>query len=133
MKSGGLAQAKAILWWLQQSFEARAEIVEGGNSVQSALWELSHFIGEHSRPEYVNVWASQPTLDLVVLREAFKREDIALPWKYWNERCLRTALDILLFTDNIDRKGVHHHALDDATNQAKELIEAFKLQNKKGE
>lgn len=66
------------------------------------------------------------------LPNAFGRCGIALPWRYANERDVRTIVALGRQLLNIDPKytvkrvGTHHHALADAEHQAIYVSEVFK-------
>ena len=46
-----------------------------------------------------------------------------IPWKFWDISCLRTLMNVL---DKRLPKANNHNALDDATAEAKVLIEILK-------
>ena len=112
-----------VLWWLEQSDEARAELTgKEPFSLLVALSEFKCFIGEDAI-----VWGCGSDFDNVILANAWKKVITCkeVPWKFWNNRCYRTMKSV--FRDvKMERKGTHHNALDDAISQAEHLIEIAK-------
>jgi hypothetical protein len=109
-------------WWDNQSDEAR-EVLYSPHKVKIkvALRELSDFIG--SKKDNVKIWGNGATFDNVILANAYKRMGLKAPWHYRNNRCYRTVL--AMAKDNgykeTPRQGTHHHALDDAEHQVRNL------------
>lgn len=128
---GGETDASTIDFWLQQSEEARAEIHDPHNrlAINSALIELAEFI---DRPAAIHgeqyVWGNGATFDNVIISTAFKRSHIERPWPYWNDRDLRTLIDLYPEAKaSTAFVGTKHHALDDAMHEARILCAALAL------
>ena len=72
----------------------------------------------------IRVWANGPQFDLVILQSAFDRYGIKRPWICWQERCVRTALELAGYEKGsvswIER-GPRHRALNDARHEARKL------------
>lgn len=72
----------------------------------------------------IRVWANGPQFDLVILQSAFDRYGIKRPWICWQERCVRTALEMAGYekgsTSWVER-GPRHRALNDARHEARKL------------
>ncbi|EMC8779825.1 3'-5' exoribonuclease [Providencia rettgeri] len=116
--------AETIIWWMKQSSEARSEIITGGTSIISALRELSEFINESSISSSLKVWGNGSSFDNVILRSTYERYDRTAPWMFYNDRDIRTIVDIGRSFDfdpkvNMPFDGVQHNALADAIHQAK--------------
>lgn len=116
---GGVMDASTVVWWLQQSEQARKEISSKGIfSIEAALRMFSEFASGYGKE--VRIWGNGAAFDNVILRQAYKRAGIEAPWKYSNDRCYRTVAasrkDI-----PINRTGTHHNALDDAISQARHM------------
>jgi hypothetical protein len=73
----------------------------------------------------IRVWANGPQFDLVILQSAFDRYGIKRPWVCWQERCVRTALEMAGYEKGsiswIER-GPRHRALNDARHEARKLF-----------
>lgn len=116
----GLAiDAGTVLWWLDQSAEARAAFVIGQQDAMPllvALEALEDFMA--TTAECSELWVNGASFDLPILASAYRAVDLPLPWKFWQERDLRT-LKALDKNTRIERAGIHHNALDDALHQAR--------------
>ncbi len=128
---GGETDASTFDFWLQQSDAARAEIYDHHNRlpINEALLELAEFIDRptatHGRPF---VWGNGATFDNVIITTAFRRSHIERPWPYWNDRDLRTIVDLYPEAKaNTPFVGEKHHALDDAMHEARILCAAIAL------
>ena len=124
MKAGGTVDASTILWWMQQSDEARAAFRRPGMHIAEALgmfrvWLLdSRFDG--------NVWGNGAAFDNVVLRSAYVRLGLTQPWSFRNDRCFRTVKALYPQID-WSYQGTAHNALDDAKSQAVYLMEGVRV------
>ncbi|POY57383.1 hypothetical protein PB70LOC_03267 [Pectobacterium versatile] len=123
MHSGGIPDAKTIIWWTEQNEGARAAINKGFPQHQ-VLHDLKKFIAENRDPEYLHVWGNGPGFDNVILRESYKRECCGEIWRYNNDRDVRTIVELgraIGFDPKKDMPfdGERHHALADAIHQAK--------------
>ncbi|WP_182310689.1 3'-5' exonuclease [Aeromonas media] len=115
-----------VLWWLRQSDEARAQISGQGYVLLSeALWDLSSWITKSCSLPNVKLWGNGASFDNVILRNAYEATIKVAPWDYWNDRDVRTIVDLgrsLLGFDpkkELPFEGVRHSALDDAKHQAR--------------
>lgn len=132
MAIGGEVDASTVQWWLQQSAEARAEIdgsQPGTVYLATALHSLAQFMGEgQASPDHILVWGNGSSFDNVILRGAFERCWNSAPWKFWNDRDLRTLLAIFPEAKKaVEFKGIKHHALHDALHEAHQLCHALAL------
>ncbi|EOB6369188.1 3'-5' exoribonuclease [Escherichia coli] len=127
MKTGsGTVNISTIEWWLQQSSEARAAILTDKIPMDDALLQFREFIDENSGEFFVQVWGNGATFDNVILRRSYERQGIPCPWRYTNDRDVRTMVALGLVIDfdartSIPFEGVPHNALDDARHQAKQV------------
>ncbi len=118
---------KTLDWWREQSKEVREEAFGDDGSIarvklEEGLSALSDFVKDCKC-----VWANSPTFDCVILENAYKAANLAVPWKFWQLRDTRTVYDIAgVFLK--DFTGVtKHNALSDAVNQVKALHAAFSV------
>ncbi|MCQ8932486.1 3'-5' exoribonuclease [Escherichia albertii] len=124
MNTGAVPDGGAIEWWLKQSSEARAAILTDQVKLKDALSRFREFINEYSDEKFVQVWGNGATFDNAILRTSYERLDIPCPWRYHNDRDVRTIVELGKTIDFNARtvipfEGVRHNALDDARHQAK--------------
>lgn len=120
--------ADTVLWWMALDRQtAREQLLKSlepdGDAVDlySALDGFTQWFGNDSMP----VWGNGATFDNVILRNAFKAANVQCPWKFWDDRCYRTMKNHAPGIE-LERKGTHHNALDDATYQAEHLMKIWK-------
>ncbi|EOT4459304.1 3'-5' exoribonuclease, partial [Escherichia coli] len=122
--AGGVIDRDAVKWWLKQSREAQSAILADEIPLDDALLQLREFIDENSGEFFVQVWGNGTSFDNVILRRSYERQGIPCPWRYHNDRDVRTIVELGKTIDFDARtvipfEGVRHNALDDARHQAK--------------
>ena len=100
-----------VEWWATQSEEAQDEAFgeEGRIPLKQALEELSKLCFHCNL-----TWANGTTFDMVILENAYKQEQLPLPWRFWNVRDARTVYS--LYPD-LPKPKASHHALEDCKRQ----------------
>ncbi|EHH4585194.1 3'-5' exoribonuclease [Escherichia coli] len=121
---GGTVDISTIKWWLKQSREAQSAILTDEIPLDDALLQFREFIDENSGESFVQVWGNGANFDNVILRRSYERQEIPCPWRYTNDRDVRTmvALGLVMGFDArnvIAFEGERHNALHDARYQAK--------------
>ncbi|HCD1107768.1 TPA: 3'-5' exoribonuclease [Morganella morganii] len=127
-KYGGSIDADTVLWWLGKSDNARGEIINSEKAIElpDALLGLSSFVSEFCE-ERVQVWGNGSNFDNVILRTAYENCEINPFWRHWNDRDVRTIVE-LGRNAGIDPKkdfpfvGEAHNALDDALHQVNYVV-----------
>ncbi|ANO88168.1 exonuclease [Escherichia coli] len=122
--AGGVINRDTIKWWLKQSREAQSAILTDEIPLDDALLQLREFIDENSGEFFVQVWGNGANFDNVILRRSYERQGIPCPWRYCNDRDVRTIVELGKAIDfdartAIPFEGERHNALDDARYQAK--------------
>ncbi|EOW7457821.1 3'-5' exoribonuclease, partial [Escherichia coli] len=122
--AGGVIDRDTIKWWLKQSREAQSAILTDEIPLDDALLQLREFIDENSGEFFVQVWGNGANFDNVILRRSYERQGISCPWRYTNDRDVRTIVALGLVMDFDARsvitfEGERHNALHDARYQAK--------------
>lgn len=119
--AGRSIDASTLVWWMGQSDLARGYFKNNMRSkkMSDVLTDFSNFIKPNSL-----VWGNGSSFDLGILSSAYARCRMVTPWSFWNERDVRTVVDIgwsLGFNPKSDMpfEGVRHNALDDSKHQAK--------------
>ena len=108
-----------IKWWGEQSKEAQEAWQKNPVPLQEAIDKFTLWYGKESIP----IWGYGANFDVVILESAYRALDMNIPWKFWDISCLRTLMNVL---DKRLPKANNHNALDDATAEAKVLIEILK-------
>ncbi len=121
-----------LMWWFDQPLAAK-KIIEGQQdavTLQKAMIELIDFIGWNTDSDTVRVWGNGAAFDNAIVSDAFRQCDLNTPWKFWNDRCLRTLLGEfqentgVSLKEEIEFTGVRHSAVTDAIYQANLVIAA---------
>ncbi len=125
--------ASTLMWWLNQSQAARKGLIDGQKEALSlfdAMRGLDLFIRSNCNLNDVRVWGNGASFDNAILSDAFSQCKVPIPWKFWNDRCLRTLLGEFQevtgrkLKDEVQFAGVRHSALSDALHQANLVITA---------
>ena len=131
--------ASTIKWWNEQSEEARAVLnCPDADDLKQVLYDFAGFLGENIPEDQRPVlWGNGPSFDNAILANAFDKCGIRQPWRYSNERCVRTIVNLgrqllnINPKETIERVGTHHHALADAEHQAKYVSAIYQALNAK--
>ena len=108
--------ADTIMWWMRQSDNARNSLIEiPPFSIQQALIDFKEFCNKDYQ-----IWGNSARFDLGLLENAYDKIRIPIPWKFNQERCLRTLTSFNPeIKCNIEFKGTAHNALEDCYHQIK--------------
>lgn len=127
MEFGAKPDAATIIWWMKQSSEARAAIT-GGDAIglMEVIDQFDEFIHTHSSNgiKYVQMWGNGSSFDNVILRRAYAQVGAELSVTRWNERDVRTIVELgkaigMNPRYEIPFDGDMHNALADARHQVK--------------
>lgn len=126
---GGKIDPDTVEWWMKKSPEARAELITSDDQLppDDALMQLFEFIQKHCDEGPVYVWSKSPSFDLSLIKDAAERCVIPaemIPWKFWNERDVRTIEGVgaqLNIPLPYGKKDVTHHALEDVRGQIRNV------------
>ncbi|UDV13639.1 exonuclease [Enterobacter hormaechei] len=127
MEWGGVPDASTILFWLKETSEARSEIVmDHAIPLDDALLQFKDFIAENAAngKDTVQVWGNGATFENVLLENSYARTGITCPWKFWNNRDVRTVVELGKAVGcepryEIPFDGEPHKAISDALHQVK--------------
>ncbi|MCM7131321.1 3'-5' exoribonuclease [Enterobacter hormaechei] len=127
MEWGGVPDATTTLFWLKETSEARSEIVmDHAIPLDDALLQFKDFIAENAAngKDTVQVWGNGATFDNVLLENSYARTGITCPWKFWNNRDVRTVVELGKAVGcepryEIPFDGEPHKAISDALHQVK--------------
>lgn len=132
--SGLQMDASTVIWWLQQSEDARKPFKnnEGADHLAVVLKKFSSYV-DHVKSivgdKNISVWGNGVSFDNVILSNAYKTLGTKTPWEFWQDRCYRTLKNVYPHI-KLKRVGTLHIAVDDATSQVMHLQ---KILNKIGE
>lgn len=109
------------LWWFKQGAAAQQVFFEPKETLKQALIEFSDWLGTG---DYC-MWSNGADFDLPMLAHAFTQCGVEVPWKFWNNRCVRTYKNLPgAGSIRPAKQGVAHNALADAVSQV-ELVSAI--------
>ncbi|HBZ7755217.1 TPA: 3'-5' exoribonuclease [Klebsiella pneumoniae] len=123
---GAVIDPSTVIWWLKQSSEARSAIVnDDAISLQDALLQFREFVSDNvaGGSKKAQVWGNGASFDNSILRSAYDCIAEDYPWEYWNDRDVRTMVELgqaISFDPKttIPFEGSRHNALADAIHQA---------------
>jgi hypothetical protein len=124
LDNGGTVTEGTVRFWLKQPDMTRNALTNGvGAHVTEVLSALkAWFVKSGMSGNDFCVWAKGPQFDLALVRSLCGRFSIECPWKYWQERCVRTALMLdSAYQVGRPQGSDEHHAFDDAVFQAKQV------------
>ena len=122
-----------IAWWEQQSPEAQAASYRATNYVSAtqAMCMFSGWVGTVADPEKVKMWGNGSSFDCTILSSLYAQcHELGhpQPWRWWNDRDMRTISDDFPEAKNVGPfEGIEHHALHDARHEAKVLAKALMM------
>ncbi len=122
INAGLTMDAETVLWWMEQSDDARPKSDLSYAELTTVLSAFSNFILENSSYASVRPWGNGISFDLVILKSAFQAVGIDCPWRFYNERDVRTIVELgrMIAFDpkkEVPFKGVKHEALADCQHQ----------------
>ena len=126
--NGRDADGRTVLWWMNQSVEAKKRYNGDENNMSSlhnALCDLTLFVKNHDNTDKqsgksVVVWGNGATMDITILQSAYEHFHMETPWKYWAVNDCRTIVDIMPEIKKYTPfEGVKHSAMDDCKHQIK--------------
>lgn len=122
MRHGGTTDAGTIEWWMDTDrTEARDNWITSEKiSLPNALSLVAIKIRDYSiiEPKPL-IWGNGVNFDNAILKSAYERLEVAVPWGYRQEADFRTLK--LLYKDAVPEPafvGTPHIALDDARHEA---------------
>lgn len=115
--AGLTVQADTVMWWLNQSKQARDSLKSDCTHIAKALHDFREFYNNEF------IWANSPRFDLEILAAAYGMLNTKIPWDFRKERCCRTlysyAPDLI---KGWKYGGIAHKSLDDCHNQINKCV-----------
>lgn len=122
-RAGGRIDAATVMWWLQQSDEARLALTgDDSQPIEKGLQDFGDWFREIPCK---GLWGNGADFDNVCLKGAYERLGRTAPWSYKINRCYRTV-KAMSPQHELERQGTYHNALDDAVAQAQHLCKIVK-------
>ena len=129
-KAHGFSVDQSTLdWWDQQDPIAKKDAFSGERDIQDALAALVRF---YKVNECTQIWSKGSIADIRWINNALNYFDMRQPWKFWQEMCFRTFLEMSPRV-SMAFEGVPHNALDDAAHQARQFIHIKTIQSKQAQ
>jgi hypothetical protein len=119
---------KTEVWWEQQSEAAQAAFSNPVDLLDGLMLFKRWFDQICPRPADARIWSHGAHFDVPILEAAFKCVGYDAPWHYRSPRDTRTVFEQARLDPDTCLSGfaaagnVHHHALDDATTQARAIV-----------
>lgn len=118
---GMTTDPSTLAWWARQGEDAQAAIEEGAKNAATAHHALT-CLGNFLHKD-VQVWGNGATFDNVIIKHAYEKCGMMVPWAFWNDRDVRTIVELgqqigLDPKRDMPFQGVKHDALADAKHQA---------------
>lgn len=117
-----------VAWWSAQSFEARDATFGGPHTeLSSALRGFTGWIN-CLKPTCTRVWAKDPDFDIKILAHACGSLGILWPFRFWEGRSCRTAMELAYPEGDFPHvlmDGPAHDAFADAKKQVVEIQHVY--------
>lgn len=118
--AGLQVNADTILWWMNQSENARKALTSAHQyHLSDVLHQLRSYVDACGSKD-VQVWGNSARFDLGILSDAYGKIHSPIPWNFRNERCVRT---LVAFNPevkaNFPFEGTEHNPIDDCLHQIK--------------
>jgi hypothetical protein len=131
VKEGATLDPAVVLWWMNQSPEARRELTHPTCNIVDGLLKFTDWLDGICDIRARCVWGNSPVFDNGMLgycyRQVFRGME-PVPWMYWNDRCYRTRKADWRSIEPDERDPTkHHNALDDAIYQANHLLKIARV------
>ncbi|MFW5847458.1 MAG: 3'-5' exonuclease [bacterium] len=129
LKHDFVINGSTLKWWMQQNDEAKKELfTKEGVDIKIVLDEFSGFC--HNK-DY-EVWGNSARFDAGILRDAYDKLSMPIPWDFRKERDVRTLVSFAPeIKENHEFKNIPHHSIFDCMNQIDYCSKIWnKLKNK---
>lgn len=125
-------------FWLAQDNQVIQDVLVQalslGFDLEHTLVEFSDWVlgmKKKYNAKKVRMYGNGPSADCTWVRSAYKAAKIETPWKYWDDVCVRTYVDIGIRAFNFNPKkdmpftGNKHNALDDCQHQINYVVAIY--------
>lgn len=118
INAGLTMDVSTVMWWLNQSEDARKSLQIMPEPLEIVLLEFTKWMEGVNSTE-CQIWANSPSFDLNLLECAFSKFGMKTPWFYWQERDCRT---LVAFNPQLKKSIINdlpHDAISDCLYQIK--------------
>lgn len=122
--SHGKTDQSTLDWWAKQCPAAREELT-GVLSTEQAVTELRKWAMDNGWGRSSTIWGKGPSFDCVLLKNAMFHVGALAFWQFWQERCVRTILQMVPEANDLQFEGTPHRAEDDARHEARQVAMAL--------
>jgi exodeoxyribonuclease VIII len=123
---GSVMDPETVMWWMQQSEDARKAVTRKGRQAPEVLVDFSDWLTSNAVAlKDRRIWACGTDFDCVILAEHYRKAEIDVPWMYYATRDYRTIRELWKSVPEGTRVGAHN-ALDDAVHQVSHLFKIRK-------
>jgi 3' exoribonuclease, RNase T-like len=116
--------ASTVQWWLHDD-RAAARTAMANLEKVDVTTALEGFGLWVRQDPLEGIWGNAASFDCGLLRAAYEKIGMDVPWRFWQERCYRTLKGIANVPIPPAEEGVAHDALFDATRQAAHLCTIY--------
>lgn len=90
LRAGRTISPDTLSWWKEQPAEVWGAAIAEPLSVEFAIANLYKVFDSVPSGADLHVWGNSPSFDLAILSNLFNSMHLSVPWKYSQERDLRT-------------------------------------------
>lgn len=126
-RDAGLTHDDAtVAWWNKQNASVIAALHKDNLPLIVVLKMFSTWIKKQC-PDTKYMWGNSAAFDLGLLGQAYERCNLASPWEYWNERCVRTIVALApKVKDSMPKPTGTHHPIVDCNYQIDYMCKTLK-------
>lgn len=126
--SGGSTAPETLAFWLEQPDEVYDAVFLGGERESVVLARFASWIRPFCEGPH-RIWARGTDFDLPILRSAFERVNIEIPWHFGGARDVRTACDFLPGNAPGRDYSKAHIAMEDVKHQIRCVWEVYRRES----
>ena len=126
---GAISDTQCVEWWNNQDTAISHEAIHRKKRIpiKKALRKLTQWIKKYDNDPCI--WTNGTSFDIPILKNAYQMSNLDIPWKFWNERDVRTVLYLGNTSINNTSNVKKHHALYDCWRQIIALQKAIQNMN----
>jgi hypothetical protein len=115
-----------LFWWDRQSMKARQVLDQAESSqalsLPAALTTFNEYLMDRHQISQIRLWGNGADFDNAIMAAAYRACGLKPAWKFYHNRCYRTAKSMIPSIKISRHHGIAHNAVADAMNQAAHLM-----------